>query len=213
MRILMPVIVMLCGLGLLVCGTVADGSASLTISGTVISTTAPNAEFAANQSTGLAPLSVQFIDLSTGSPTEWEWDFESDGTIDATSPYPTHIFSLAGTYSVSLTVQNTGGADTELKPGYITVQESDPAARIHALKRYIQDLPISSWAHWSQWFLIAPLDRALDQLKKGHAKPAINQMNVFMNFVDLLHSFGVFTDEQASYMTGEATAIIGLIKG
>lgn len=202
----------LCGILLLFSGAVADGSSSLTISGTVISIGAPNAEFTANQTIGLAPLSVQFIDLSTGAPTEWEWDLESDGTIDDTTPYPVRIYSLPGIYSVSLTVRNAGGSDTEFKPGYITVQESDPAARIHALKRYIQDLPVSSWAHWSQWFLIAPLDRALEQLKKGHAKPAINQMKVFMNFVDLLHRFGVFTDEQASYMTGEATAIIGLIR-
>lgn len=189
---------------------VATSSDSLTITGYILPHTTPVANFTANQTTGYAPLSVRFTDLSAGNPTEWEWDFENDGIIDDTIPNPVHTYAMPGTYSVSLTVRNTEGSDTEIKLNYIHVQEPDPAVRIEALKGYIQELPIPRWA---QWFLIAPLDRALNQLEKGHSRPAINQMNVFINFVDLLKRFGTISPGQAAYMRGEARAIIDLIEG
>ena len=36
---------------------------------------APIANFTANVTSGTAPLAVQFTDTSSGSPTEWNWDF------------------------------------------------------------------------------------------------------------------------------------------
>ena len=39
----------------------------------------PVANFGANVTSGVAPLGVQFTDLSTGNPTAWAWDFNSDG--------------------------------------------------------------------------------------------------------------------------------------
>ena len=202
------IIIVLCGIVVLGSGVVNADSASLTVSGTVISPDTPVANFTANVTTGYAPLSVQFTDLSTNNPTEWEWDFETDGTIDALVPNPVQTYAYPGVYTVSLTVLNTEGSDTEIKPDYITVLEPDPMVRIEALKQYIEGSPIPGWA---QWFLIKPLDRALDQLEKGNMKPASNQMRSFVNFVELLHGFGVITDEQAAYMNSEAMAIIDLI--
>jgi PKD repeat protein len=57
---------------------------------------------------------VQFIDQSTtplGSLTEWIWDF-GDGTPQITIHYPenpniTHAYTMAGTFSVSLTIMNS----------------------------------------------------------------------------------------------------------
>ncbi len=203
-------VMVVCGMLLLLVGPVGADSASLTVSGTVISPGTPVANFTANVTTGYAPLSVQFTDLSTGIPTEWEWDFDADGTVDAVIPDPVHTYPLPGNYSVSLTVRNSEGSDTEPRPGYITVLEPDPAIRIESLKEYIRDLQLSSWA---EWLLVRPLDRALDQLAKGHATPATNQMGSFINFVDLLHGFHVITDEQVAFMTSEAMAIIDLIGG
>src|SRR5690606_10272909 len=59
---------------------------------------------------GLAPLTVQFTDTSTGSPTKWEWDFGDGGK--STSKNPSHTYSGAGTYTVKLTVTNSYGSDT-----------------------------------------------------------------------------------------------------
>ncbi len=84
------------------------------------STSAPDAEFTANITSGTAPLTVQFNDSSTGSPTSWQWDFNNDGTVDSTEQNPTYTYSTAGTYAVNLTVSNAKGNGSEVKTEYIT---------------------------------------------------------------------------------------------
>jgi len=51
---------------------------------------------------------IDFIDLSSNSPTSWFWDFD-DGTT-STLQNPTHTFPLPGTYTVSLTATNNIGS-------------------------------------------------------------------------------------------------------
>ncbi len=182
---------------------------TVTIVGRVVVPNPLIADFIANQTNGYAPLTVQFTNLSSGFPTEWGWDFENDGIIDDTLPNPVHTYTLSGVYSVSLTVWNTEGSNSETKLNYITVQEPDPFVRIGLLKEYIQELPISGWA---QWFLIRPLNRGFDQLEKGHVQPAINQINVFIQFVEQIHGFHILSNEQAEYLIGEARAIINLLQ-
>jgi PKD repeat protein len=60
-------------------------------------------------------------DASTGNPTGFMWDFDDDGLVDSIDPNPSHIYNTAGTYAVSLTVNNLSGVDNETKTGYITV--------------------------------------------------------------------------------------------
>ncbi|MCK5052480.1 MAG: PKD domain-containing protein [Candidatus Cloacimonetes bacterium] len=111
------------------------------------------ADFEANPLIGLAPLSVQFTDLSSGgldillnmekkaniSPktnnkkiyntessrevVSWEWDFNNDGTIDSYEQNPTHNYTEEGMYTVVLTVSDGTNTDTETKVDYITVGE------------------------------------------------------------------------------------------
>ncbi|MDI9395030.1 MAG: PKD domain-containing protein, partial [Euryarchaeota archaeon] len=83
----------------------------------------PVAGFSVNVTSGDSPLSVQFTDESTGSPTSWAWDFDNDGTIDSTDQNPLFTYENAGTYTVNLTVANAGGSDFEVKRDYITVSE------------------------------------------------------------------------------------------
>ena len=64
---------------------------------------------------------VQFVDTSTGNPTNWEWDFENDGTIDSYEQNPQWIYTLSGAYSVSLTISDGTLSDTIIKPDFITV--------------------------------------------------------------------------------------------
>ncbi len=47
---------------------------------------------------------TSFSDLSSGSPTSWNWDFGDGNT--STLQNPTHIYASAGTYSVKLIVQS-----------------------------------------------------------------------------------------------------------
>ncbi len=88
---------------------------------------APVAAFISDVQTGTAPLTVNFTDQSTNTPTSWAWDVNNDGTVDYTTKNATHIFTTAGTYTVNLTVTNAGGSDSEVKTDYITVSPPTPA--------------------------------------------------------------------------------------
>ena len=79
------------------------------------------ADFSADSTSGPAPLEVQFTDQSTGEITDWEWDFDSDGTVDSTEPSPSHTYDTPGIYTVSLKVAGPGGSDTEAKTDHIEV--------------------------------------------------------------------------------------------
>ncbi|UKN01467.1 PKD domain-containing protein [Paracrocinitomix mangrovi] len=51
---------------------------------------------------------TSFTDLSTGSPTVWEWDFGDGSPVD-NNENPTHFYGAAGNYNVILTVTNPAG--------------------------------------------------------------------------------------------------------
>ncbi len=84
--------------------------------------TTPVAAFTANQTSITVDSSVDFTDQSKNSPTDWSWDFGDGNT--STSQTPSHTYDESGTYTVSLTVTNNAGSDTETKTDYITVEES-----------------------------------------------------------------------------------------
>lgn len=79
----------------------------------------PDAQFSASPRDGSAPLEVQFTDLSTGGPDSWSWTFGDGGLSSLQNPK--YNYKRPGTYSVVLTVKNSGGSDKEVKSGYITV--------------------------------------------------------------------------------------------
>ena len=82
------------------------------------------AGFSASVTTGTAPLAVDFTDLSTGSPTSWFWDF-GDATTDILQN-PSHIYTVAGTYSVMLIATGVCGPDTLIQTDLIVV-DAPPA--------------------------------------------------------------------------------------
>lgn len=86
-----------------------------------VSVSAPVADFTANVTSGTAPLSVQFNDNSTNTPTSWSWEF-GDGNTSA-AENPAYTYPDAGVYNVTLTVSNAGGTDSEIKYGYINVTD------------------------------------------------------------------------------------------
>jgi len=53
-------------------------------------------------------LSVNFRDFSTNAPTSWNWNF-GDGT-SSSLQNPTHVYSRAGTYTITLTSRNSAGS-------------------------------------------------------------------------------------------------------
>ena len=94
-------------------GTVTSSTAQLTVS--VIPNQTPSASFSVNNSSGIAPLTVNFdasasVD-SDGTIDSYSWDF-GNGETD-TGIIPSYLFNTPGVYTVSLTVtDNEGESDT-----------------------------------------------------------------------------------------------------
>jgi FOG: PKD repeat len=87
-----------------------------------------SANFGGMPVNGPAPLTVQFNDLSTGSPTSWSWTFGDGYT--STEKNPVHIYTQQGTYDVSLTVTGVSGTSSTSKNGYIIVSGAGPTPTV-----------------------------------------------------------------------------------
>jgi len=70
---------------------------------------------------GSAPLVVQFTHDITGPVTEYEWFFGEGGT--SSLPNPVYVYTILGTYSVTLNATGPGGTDSMTRTDYITVLE------------------------------------------------------------------------------------------
>ncbi len=79
----------------------------------------PVAEFTANPLSGTAPLTVNFTNLSSNSPTTYSWDFGDTGSSAAVNP--SHTYTNPGVYTVKLTASNIAGTNTRTRSNYITV--------------------------------------------------------------------------------------------
>src|SRR5262249_14168021 len=104
---------------------------------------------------GLAPLAVQFTDLSTLSPTSWSWTF-GDGA-SSTSQNPGHVYAAPGRYTVALTVSGPGGSDTLTLANLIDVAAPPtladfgfaPASGVAPLAVTFSDLSTPNVTAWS----------------------------------------------------------------
>ncbi len=79
---------------------------------------------------GTKPLAVVFRDTSLNPVTSWAWDL-GDGTT-STLQNPSHVYTDAGAYVVSLTVTGPGGSDSIVRTDYIGVLEEVPTADFSA---------------------------------------------------------------------------------
>ena len=79
-------------------------------------------DFTIEYITQLAPAFVQFTENTADCPTRWLWDF-GDGTdrVEKTLPNPMHTYEEEGPYTVTLRVDNCGGADTMSKTDLVRV--------------------------------------------------------------------------------------------
>jgi PKD repeat protein len=79
-----------------------------------------DAEFVADAPEGYSlPHTVNFTDLTSLDPTDWNWDFGDGGT--STERNPTHVYNNSGSYTVSLTASNATETNTETKSEYINI--------------------------------------------------------------------------------------------
>jgi len=86
---------------------------------TVSAPAAPVAAFTASATSTTINTSITFTDQSANTPTSWSWNFGDGST--STLQNPSHAYTTAGTYSVSLTATNAQGSNTLTKSSYITV--------------------------------------------------------------------------------------------
>jgi PKD repeat protein len=82
----------------------------------------PTANFSADTTIGLPPLTVIFTDESIGPIDSWEWDLGDGSTSDQQDPI--HIYENLGRYTVSLNVSGPIASDTVVKTDYITVGDA-----------------------------------------------------------------------------------------
>jgi len=69
---------------------------------------APIVAISASPTSGTAPVNVAFSNATTGQVTSWAWSFGDGGT--STEKSPTHTYSAAGDYWVTLTATGAGGS-------------------------------------------------------------------------------------------------------
>jgi len=84
------------------------------------------ANFEADTTTGTAPLTVQFTDLSGGADIyAWEWDFNFDGIVDSYEQNPEYTYQDTGSYTVKLYIYYFGEGDGYVKTDYIHVTDGN----------------------------------------------------------------------------------------
>ncbi|MCX7861506.1 MAG: PKD domain-containing protein [Bacteroidales bacterium] len=89
-------------------------------------TNPPVANFSATPTTVQAGSTVQFTDLSTNYPTEWEWTFPGGIPSTSTIRNPSVVYTTPGTYAVTLKATNQYGSNTKTVTNYITVTAYTP---------------------------------------------------------------------------------------
>lgn len=105
----------------LACASPASANSN-TITVTVQTCTPPVANFSGTPQVMCQPGCVNFTDLSTNSPTSWQWVFPGATPSTSTAQNPTNIcYSADGSYDVGLIVSNASGSDTLVQTGFITV--------------------------------------------------------------------------------------------
>ena len=88
---------------------------------TVLEAKSPLAEFVSDKQVAATNEAIQFTDLSQNVPTSWKWYFPGASTEVSTEAHPVVQYSAAGSYDVSLVVQNFAGKDSIVKQNYIQI--------------------------------------------------------------------------------------------
>jgi PKD repeat protein len=100
----------------------AGGSQTVAKADYITSNEAGNANFSANPKQGVAPLAVNFSNLSAGDFNSCLWNFGDGNTLQSCAD-PTHTYTTPGTYTVSLAIDGPGGPDSVTFNNLITVHE------------------------------------------------------------------------------------------
>lgn len=113
--------------------TVTDSCGSKTVNKQIITTVCPIVSFELTDTTGCAPLTVSFIDLSTGPdpsyimfPDSSDWWF-GDGSSSMNNSNPTHTYNNPGSYTVLLRAVGEGGTSKDSLIEFVNVYDATTA--------------------------------------------------------------------------------------
>ncbi|MEY4672540.1 MAG: hypothetical protein RL148_324 [Planctomycetota bacterium] len=99
---------------------------SLTLNYTI--PTADTVDFTADIPKGPSPLAVNFTSAAflAGTVVGYEWDFDNNGTVDATTQNATHTYPACGTYSVKHRILTSNGPVEYVWNNMVTVDPLEP---------------------------------------------------------------------------------------
>jgi PKD repeat protein len=90
----------------------------------------PVADFMADTNHIVMGDTIHYYDMSSHNPTSWQWEFQGGVPATSAEQNPSVVYEVAGTYDVTLTVQNAQGTDTKTIQNFVTVDStiglSDP---------------------------------------------------------------------------------------
>jgi PKD repeat protein len=86
-----------------------------------LSYTVQSAYFISPDATVCPGATVQFTDQSINNPTSYAWSFPGGTPATSSLPNPVVQYAETGNYDVSLTVTNSEGTSTALRPNFVTV--------------------------------------------------------------------------------------------
>jgi len=125
---------------------------------------------------------VNFTDLSTGSPSSWEWTFDGGTPSTSNEQNPTGIlYDNEGSFNVQLVTQNNAGSDELIMDGFITtsttilpVVEFDIDNKFGCLEDviHLSDLSQYSPVSWS-WEISPETFHFTDGTEAGSQNPSV----------------------------------------
>ncbi|MCG3156248.1 MAG: hypothetical protein DKINENOH_02871 [bacterium] len=170
------------------------------------------ADFSVSDTSGCSPLTVQFSDSSTGAPTSWLWDF-GDGTT-STDQHPSHTYSAAGSYTVTLTANSAVGSDIETKTAFVVVA-SAPTAGFQAARTLISvSFPVAftdqSSSNASSWSWDFGDGSTSTEQNPTHQYATAGQYTVSLT---VANECGTHTESKAAYLTVVDTVVASFSAG
>ncbi|UCE18247.1 MAG: T9SS type A sorting domain-containing protein [Gemmatimonadota bacterium] len=121
-------------------------------------------DFAAEPTSGHAPLTTQFRDISTAFQpiTSWAWDFDNDGIIDSEDQNPAWTYPDTGSYTVSLEFSNGTFFYSRIYEDCIRVFDGESALEFDGAESYVscpsvpslnltQTLTVEAWIKPANW--------------------------------------------------------------
>ncbi len=174
----------------------------------VAHTPPPAAAFTESVTSGTAPLTVVFRDVSNGVVDTAQWQFGDGGSAFGSEAVWT--YTTPGTYGVSLTVNGPGGSDTVTKPALITVAGVPPQADFDADRQQgIAPLEVAFQARTHGEVSGFAWDfgdgNSSTEANPGHRYTRPGQYDVALTVTG---PYGTDTHLKRSYITADAAALV-----